>query len=106
MELNDNPLLKPEDYRAGYKESVEALKNRPDIVSLDKLCYELFHINELGKKFMEIAKERFLIPSLVSRESPNYQIMNVWADGFKDFPRMIIQHILSHDQRIKAETNK
>ena len=106
MELQDNPLLKPEDYLAQYRDSVDKLKNNPELISFDKLCYEIFAMTELGKKFMEIVEERFLIPSMVNRENPNYPNMVIWADGFKDFPRMIKQHIRSHDQRIKAEGHK
>jgi hypothetical protein len=101
MELKDNPLLQQEDYLAGYKESIEALKNHPEMLAFDKLCYDVF-MTEFGKKFMERVKERYLIPSLVNREQPNYKDLIIWADGFKDFPRMIIQHIMSHEQRIKA----
>ncbi len=105
MELHENPLLQQEDYRAGYKESIEALKNRPEIVALDKLTYEVFS-TEQGKKWLEIIRERYLVPSIVGREAANYQLMVIWADGFKDFARMILQQILSHEQRIKAEENK
>lgn len=103
MELKDNPFLKPENYAAGYEESIQKLKNQPELLAFDKLCYELFAMNELGKKFMEIVENRYLIPSLVDRSSPSYKQLLMWADGFKDFPRLIKQCILSHDQRIAAE---
>lgn len=106
MELKDNPFLKQEDYAAGYRKSIEDLKNNPQLISFDKLCYELFEMNEMGRKFMEIIQERYLIPSLVTRESANYQLMVIWADGFKDFPRLILQSVRSHAQRIQAETNR
>lgn len=103
MELKDNPLLQREDYLKGYRDSVEELKNRPELVSFEKLTYEVFS-TEQGKKFLEYVKERYLIPSIVNREAPNYQTLCIWADGFKDFPRMLIQNILSHEQRIVAGT--
>ena len=106
MELKDNPLLQPEDFMSGYRESVEKLKNNPNLVSFDKLCYEIFAMNEMGKKLMEIIEQRYLVPSMVNRESANYQLMVIWADGFKDAWRMVKQAIMSHDQRIKAEMNK
>lgn len=101
MELKDNPFLQPEDYLAEYKESVEELKNKPELIAFDRLTYEVF-ATEQGKKWIELAKDRYLIPSMISREAANYQLMVIWADGFKDFARMILQHILSHEQRIKA----
>lgn len=102
MELKDNPLLKPEDYMSDYKENIENLKNHPELISFDKLCYELFIANETGRKFIEYIKERYLLKSLANRDSGNYAIKVIWADGFKDFPRMIIQAMTSHEQRIKA----
>jgi len=103
MELKDNPLLQPEDFLLQYRQSAERLKNNPDLVSFDRLCYQLFVMNPDGKKFMETVNQRYLIPSLVNKESPNYQLMVIWADGFKDFPRLILDCIRAHDQRIKAE---
>lgn len=105
MDLKDNPLLQPEDFRAGYKENIEQLKNRPELIQFDKLCYELFS-SDMGKKFMEYVTEMHLIPPLADRSSPNFDVMAVWAEGFKDFPRMLRSCVKSHDQRIKAEVNK
>jgi len=101
MELKDNPFLQQEDYSAGYKQSVEDLKNHPEVLAFDKLNYELFS-SELGKKWIEVIKDKYLIPSHLDKGSPTYKTLVIWADGFKDFPRMILQHIMSHEQRIKA----
>ncbi len=101
MELQDNPLLQPEDFMKGYRDSVESLKNNPELIMFDKLCYEVFS-TEIGKKWLKLIEERYLIPSIVNREAANYQLMVIWSDGFKDFPRMILQNIRSHEQRIQA----
>lgn len=101
MELKDNPLLKPEDFLNGYRESVEELKNKPELISFEKLTYEVF-ATEQGKKFLELVQDRYLLPALVNRDAPNYQLMLMWADGFKDAFRMIKQNIISHSQRIAA----
>jgi hypothetical protein len=106
MELKDNPLLQPEDYMSGYNESIEELKNKPEAVAFDKMCYELFGASEMGKKFMQHVERSYLIPSLVQRGDANYQIMLLWADGFKDAFRLIKQCVMSHEQRIKHEGNK
>jgi hypothetical protein len=105
MELKDNPLLQPEDFTKGYRESIEALKNRPELIQFDKMCFELFN-SELGKKFMEYVLENYVIPPMADRNSSNFSINAVWAEGFKDFARMLRASIKSHDQRIKAEENK
>ena len=105
MEIKDNPLLQPEDFMAGYRDSIDGLKNNPALVSFDKVCYELFEATEMGRKFMEIVHDRYLVPSIVNRDAPNYQLMVIWADGFKDAFRLIKQSVMSHQQRIKAESN-
>lgn len=105
MELQDNPLLQPEDFRAGYRESIEELKNRPELVQFDKLCYELF-TSEIGTKFMEYVLDNYVIPPMCDRNSPLFETQAIWAEGFKDFARMLRAAIKSHDQRIKAEMSK
>lgn len=104
MELKDNPFLQSEDYLAGYKESIENLKNRPELISFEKLTYEVFS-TEQGKKFMDYVTHTYLIPSGADRSANNYQLMCIWADGFKDFVRMLKQNIMSHEQRIAAGVN-
>ena len=101
MELKDNPFIQPEDFFKGYRDSVESLKNNPELIMFDKLCYEVFS-TEIGKKLLKVMEERYLIPSIVSREAANYQLMVIWSDGFKDAFRMILQNIRSHEQRIQA----
>jgi hypothetical protein len=106
LELKDNPLLQREDFNAGYTENVEKLKNNPEIVALDRLCYELFVMNEMGREFMKVVVDRYVIPPMADRNSPNFSTSAVWAEGFKDAIRMFRHAALSHEQRIKAETNK
>ncbi len=106
MELKDNPLLQPENYMAGYQESIDELKNRPELVSMDKLCYELFAMTDLGKKFMEVVQETFIDPPLADRNAPDFTIKVIWAEGVKDAFRTIKMHMKSHEQRIKAGESK
>ena len=61
-------------------------------------------MNEQGKKFMEMVKDKWLIPALAYKGTATYQIDVIWAEGFKDFPRMLIMGIQTHLQRIKAGT--
>lgn len=104
MNFAENPFLQPEDYMKGYRESVEKLKNDPNLVAFDRMCYELF-TTDLGKRFMQYVTEIYLLPSLVNKDSPNFALMAIWQDGFKDAFRIIRQGIKSHDQRIKSEVN-
>ncbi len=99
---SDNPLIQPEDYFKQYQENIDKLKNDPNIVAFDKLCYEVFEATEVGRKFIEFAKERFIINSQISRGQPTYQLDVIWQEGFRDAYRMIFYHVNSHKQRIAA----
>jgi hypothetical protein len=98
----DNPLIQPEDYFQGYQENIDKLKNDPAVVAFDKLCYEVFEVTEMGKKFIQFATERFIINSQIARSNPTYQLDCIWQEGFRDAYRMIMNHVLSHKQRIAA----
>jgi hypothetical protein len=97
-----NPFIEPENYFAGYQESIDNLKNNPAIVQFDRLCYEVFEATEMGREFIKFAINRFLVNSQVSKGNPTYQLDVIWQEGFRDAYRMILNHIESHKQRIKA----
>lgn len=103
--FNHNRILEQEDYFRQYKENIAKMRNDPSVIEFDKLVYELFKMNEQGKKFMDIVKERYLIPALAKPGTATYQLDIMWAEGFKDFARMILMAIQAHDQKILAETN-
>jgi len=97
-----NPLLEQENYAEGYNKSAHDLRNQPEVVAFDKLCYEVFEATEIGRKFIDFAKERFFIYSQINRGDTNYPTSAIWQEGFRDAYRMIINCVQSHKQRIKA----
>jgi hypothetical protein len=97
-----NPLLEQEDYYAGYTDNIDKLKNNPEVIAFDKLCYEVFEASQMGREFLKFAKNRFLVGSQVTRGNATYQLDVIWQEGFRDAYRMIINHIQSHQQRILA----
>jgi hypothetical protein len=101
-----NPILEPENYFAGYDEKIEDLRNQPHIVEFDKLCFELFDRNEQGKRFLELCKERYLIHPMSDKNRPSFTIDLIYDEGFKNFIRMLITHVRSHEQRIAAGNSK
>ena len=103
--FQNNSILEPEDYFKQYKENINRMKNDPHVIEFDKLVYELFKLNEQGRRFMDIITKRYLIPALAKPGTATYQLDVMWAEGFKDFARMILMAIQSHDQKILAETN-
>ena len=106
MELDENPLLQPENYMAGYDKSMEEYQNNPEVVAFSKFCYEVFEHYEPGRKFLEYAKERFIVHSQVVRGQKDYESGVIWQEGFRDAYRMIIQHVMAHKQLIKAGEKK
>jgi hypothetical protein len=101
-EMQPNPLLQPENYHAGYQEKIDELKNRPEAFQLEKMCYELFESYELGRKFIEHVTDNILLKPNGDPETPHYSNKNIWGEGFKAFPLMIMQLVSSHKQRIQA----
>lgn len=97
-----NPFLERENFFDGYQKSIDELKNSPEVIEMDKLCFELFESNPQGKRFLELVKERYLIPALVKNGTPTYQLDVLWAEGFKEFGRMLLGSVRSHQQRIQA----
>jgi hypothetical protein len=104
-DISNNPLLQREDYTAGYKASVEALKNHPELVSFEKMCYEVFYMNEFGKKLMEHLEENFLMRPAAATEHPNFKDLCIWKDGINYIILNLRNSAKSHEQRIKAGTN-
>lgn len=104
-QMQENPLLEQENYFAPYNKSIEELKNKPEIIAFDKLCYEVFEASEMGRKFIEVVKDVFFIASFpgITRGSPTYQIDLLYVEGWRDGYRKIMQSVMSHKQRIQAE---
>jgi hypothetical protein len=99
----NNPLLQEENYYEGYQKSIDSLKNNPEIVQFDKLCHLVFSTPD-GQHLLEEIKKRYLIPALADPMASNYSNMVIYTEGFKNAFRTIMHCVLSHDQRIKAET--
>jgi len=102
----NNPLINLGNPFQGYNDSIEKFKNDPELVAFDRMCYELFEHNELGRKFMEWIMINKILPSSSEKNSPFYQVHILWGEGYKDFWRDIYKAIISHKQRIQAEVNK
>jgi len=100
--FDNNPILQPENYAKQYQENIDALKNQPAIIELDKLCYEVFLKFEPGKRLLEVMKERWLIPALAAKGSANYEQDVIWGEGFKELIRFFLSSIIAHEQRIQA----
>lgn len=104
MTKEENPYLQPENYYAGYQESMDALKNKPEALEMDKLCYFVFNTDE-GKRLMSEIVERFLLPGFIHPNGTNVGESAIYYEGFKEGFRMLRNCVRSHEQRIAAENN-
>lgn len=102
MSEETNPFLKEEDYFEGYKKKIDELKHRPDVVELDKLCYQVFS-SEDGKKLLAEFVERYLLPGFVNPGAPNPGMASLYYEGFKEAFRLIRGSIKAHQQRVESE---
>ncbi len=101
-----NPFIEPYDYREGYHDSIDKLKDRPELLEFGQLCYEVFEQNDKGKRLMELIVEKYLLPSLVQMNNPKFETACIWENGFKEAYRHLKKCALTHEQYIKSETNK
>lgn len=105
MSVNKNPYIEPFDYLDGYNESIEKLKNKPEAIMFDSLCYEIFFKNVHGISLMKELEDKILTNALYAPNTPNYEISCVHAEGMRQTVRFLKSSALAHDQRIKAEVN-
>lgn len=101
----ENEYLKPENFYEGYNKSIEKLKNNPEAIEIDKLCYLVFRSEE-GKRLIEIFKDRYIYPAYVHPNSSNMSEACIYFEGFKEGFRQIIASIHKQQQRIDAESIK
>ncbi len=97
-----NPYLQQENYFDGYQKKIDELKQRPDVVELDMLCYHVFSTED-GKKLLGEFVERYLLPGFVNPGAAHPGQAALYYEGFKEAFRLIRGSIKAHQQRIEAE---
>lgn len=97
----ENEYLKNEDYYKEYNKNVDQLKNNPEVVELDKLCYLALKKNPDGEKLLTKLFDRFVLNAMSNPANANYQELVIYHEGFRDCIRMLRNSCLSHEQRIK-----
>jgi hypothetical protein len=97
-----NPLIEPENFFQGYQQSIENMKNNPQVVEFDKLCFELFEMNPQGKRFIELITERYLLTVAGAPGSPTYPQECMWSEGVRYAFLLLRNSVKQHQQRIQA----
>ena len=99
-----NPLIEQENYWEGYQKNIDNLKNNPELLEFDKLCYELFEHQEAGRKFIELVTKRYLLAPSGTPGSPTFPNECMWGEGVRYAFLLLRNAVQSHKQRIQAGT--
>ena len=100
----DNPYLKVENPYEDYEKSVQANlanKHSQDVLKIQRLCYQVFHLNPEGKELFEELQNKFLLQSLYNPVQANVEHMALYWEGFRDCIRTFKQMSDMHGQMIK-----
>lgn len=89
----------PEDPRhkqaMAQKEAIDAFT-----VELQRLCYEIFHMSEDGKKLWKLYEETYIVPALYDPRLPNSEMIGAYFEGFKEALRGQYVNGIIHKNRI------
>lgn len=101
-----NKLPGQENYWAGYEESINKLKNDPNLIEFDKLCFLVFGISENGKQLLEYFKDRIIFPSIPGQADNNFDKRCMYYEGYKEAFRQLIHATNNYKIRKEAEEQK
>lgn len=110
MEMDDKLLVGQEDYWKGYRESAANMKQDPNIIQFDKLCYHVFGMSDDGKALLNYFKEHMLFPSIPGSNTPHFDKMCMYYEGYREAFRQLIHasanYVLRKEAEAKASMNK
>ena len=82
MDPVDNPYLNLANIYDTHKvQHPERLGPDQEIA---RLCYELFHVDERGRKLFEAWRDKFLLKAVYSPQAPNARDLGLWWEGFRE----------------------
>lgn len=100
-EWSTNPASNYFDPFAAYRESLKGLEVKQDgLTEEQRLCYELFIMNEDGKKLWEILKERHIVGKTVDPTHPQGANMSLYFEGYRAALRGLMDMAVHHRERI------
>lgn len=105
MHINDNPYLKPENYHAGYQESIDKMAQQNQI-EFDKLCWHVFMLNEDGKKLLEIFRDKFIAQPTPGQSHANYDKMCIYFEGYRQAFRDLMMSVQAYQERKDYEAKE
>lgn len=103
MRPEDNPYLQIDDPFAHVKTQHDAASKAH--LEFQRLCWELFHVEPRGKRFMEILQERYLRQGLFDPSHPQCKELALYWEGFKEAIRGFYNLGLQHQQYVSGVNN-
>ena len=101
---DNNPHIQiPNPYEA-YNESMDNLaKENPELLEIGRLCYEIFLMNEDGKRLFEVLQERFLFSTLTNPLAPSASNCAIYWSGYTDCIKFFRANALEHKKRVLSQ---
>ena len=95
----DNPLLMPPKDPFENQRALQD-KIRAEAIELQRLCYEVFHMTDNGKKLYAIILKQFIMPAHFSPADNNAATLALYWEGFKTAMKGLHDNGELHAKRI------
>jgi hypothetical protein len=82
MDPADNPYLSLANIYDTHKVQ-HPERHGPD-QEVSRLCYELFHVDERGRKLFEAWRDRYLMKAVFDPQAINARDLALWWEGFRE----------------------
>jgi len=105
MAETPNPYIEPENYYEPLNDNIKKLKENPELIAFNKLCYEIFLQNFFGIELMKILIEKFFFSKRIEPGQPNYSIACIHLEGARDLITEMKNCANNHLKYINAEAN-
>jgi len=98
--VEHNPILErmSEDPFAPQKQQLDAVKQ--ETIQFQRLCYEIFHMSDNGKKLYEMILKKYIIPAKFAPSHPEAANLALYWEGFKEAMRGLYDQGNVHAGRV------
>jgi hypothetical protein len=97
-----NPILEQLNEEPPQIKAHRELQKRQidEVIELQRLCFEIFHMTDMGKKLYQLLLNKMIIPAKFSPTDANAPHLAIYWSGFKDALRGLHEHGEEHQRRI------
>lgn len=98
MEQFNNPYLQIQDPFEDQRKQLDEVKQKQ--IEFQRLCFEIFHMSDDGKKLYEMIKEMYIIPARYAPSDPVAPTLAIYWEGFKEAMRGLWNQGKVHKDRV------